>query len=100
MNEELNNDVMETEVVDTDETYDLCETDDAGNVKAVAIGATAAAIVTAGIYGGYKLVGKAKAAWKRHKLKKQAEEEIAQAEAFEDYDQAVDRIHEEQQETE
>lgn len=80
------------------EVYDLSESNDSGEAKAVVIGAAAAVVVTAGIYGGYKLVGKAKAAWRRHKLKKQAEQEIAQAEAFEAYDDAVAKIHEEQTE--
>lgn len=97
MNEnEMNNEVMDTDVVETEETYDLCESDDSGNAKAVVIGAAAAAVVTAGIYGGYKLVGKAKAAWQRRKLRKQAEEEIAKAEAFNSYDEAVAEIHEQE----
>lgn len=95
MNENEKNEVMDTDdVVETEETYDLCENDDSGNAKAVVIGAAAAAVVTAGIYGGYKLVGKAKAAWQRRKLRKQAEEEIAKAEAFNSYDEAVAEIHE------
>ena len=97
MNEnEMNNEVTETEVVDNEVCYDLEESSDSGEAKAVVIGAAAAAVVTAGIYGGYKLVNKAKAAWKRHKLKKEAEKEIAQAKAFEEYDEAVQAIHEEQ----
>lgn len=99
MNEnEMNNEVTETEnVEDNFEVYDPEESSNGGEAKAVVIGAAAAAVVTAGIYGGYKLVGKAKAAWKRHKLKKEAEKEIAQAKAFEEYDEAVQAIHEEQE---
>lgn len=97
MNENEMNEVMETEeVAVNDEVYDLA--DDSGNAKAVAIGATAALVTTAGIYGAYKLGVKAKAAWDRRKLKKQAEEEIQQAKAFDSYDQAVSEIHEEQTE--
>ena len=99
------NEVMENvDVTEVDqnenECYDLCESNDSGEAKAVVIGAAAAAVVTAGIYGGYKLAGKAKAAWKRHKLKKQAEEEIAQAQAFDNYDAAVNEIHEQMEQTE
>lgn len=103
MNENEMNEVMENEnvtEVDQNECYDLCESEDSGNAKAVVIGAAAAAVVTAGIYGGYKLVGKAKAAWRRRKLRKQAEEEIAQAQAFDNYDAAVNEIHEQMEQTE
>lgn len=92
MDESMNNEVMETEN-DVVESYDLCERDSNGDAKAVVIGAAAAAVVTAGIYGGYKLVGKAKAAWKRHKLKKEAEKEIAQ----EEYDDVVATVREEEE---
>ena len=97
MDENMNVEVMETEVEDNNDVYEIEESSGNGDAKAVVIGATAAAVVTAGIYGAYKLAGKAKAAWDRHKLKKQAEQEIAQAQAFDNYDAAVDKIHEEQE---
>lgn len=79
------------------ETYDATETDvvnvDHSDVKAIAIGAAAATAVTAGIYGLYKLGGKVVAKVKRARAKKQAEEEIAKAQAFESYDEAVQEIH-------
>ena len=95
MEENMNNvESTENEVQET-EVYDLVEEDSSGDAKAVAIGAIAAAVVTASIYGGYKLVGKAKAAWNRRKLKKQAEEEIERAKAFDEYEEAVEAIHNE-----
>ena len=79
------------------ETFDANETDvvevDHSNAKAVAIGAVAATAVTASIYGLYKLGGKVVAKVKRAKLKKQAEDEIAKAQAFESYDDQVAEIH-------
>ena len=79
------------------ETFDANETDvvevDHSNAKAVAIGAVAATAVTASIYGLYKLGGKVVAKVKRAKLKKQAENEIAKAQAFESYDDQVAEIH-------
>lgn len=81
------------------ETFDANETDvvevDHSNAKAVAIGAVAATAVTAGIYGLYKLGGKVVAKVKRAKLKKQAEDEIARAQAFESYDEQVAEFHDE-----
>ena len=80
-------------------TFDANETDvvevDHSNAKAVAIGAVAATAVTAGIYGLYKLGGKVVAKVKRAKLKKQAEDEIARAQAFESYDEQVAEFHDE-----
>lgn len=81
------------------ETYDATETDvvnvDHSDVKAIAIGAFVATTVTAGAYGLYKLGGKIVAKAKRAKAKKQAEKEIAKAQAFESYDEAVQEIHDE-----
>ena len=78
------------------ETGDVVEVDHNSDVKAVAIGAVAATAVTASIYGLYKLGGKVVAKVKRAKLKKQAEEEIEKARAFESYDEQVGEIHREE----
>lgn len=93
-----NNDEVIVETFGANET-DVVEVDHS-NAKAVAIGAVAATAVTASIYGLYKLGGKVVAKVKRAKLKKQAEDEIARARAFESYDEQVEAFHEEISETE
>ena len=92
MEENMNNEVVETyDVSDTE----VVEVDNNSDAKAIAIGAVAATAVTAGIYGLYKLGGKVVAKVKKSRIKKQAEAEIAQAFEFESYDEAVEEFHKE-----
>ena len=78
------------------ETYDTTETDVVevhSNAKPVIIGAAVATTVTACLYGAYRLGGRIAAKVKRNRLKKEAEDEIARARAFESYDETVQEIH-------
>lgn len=94
---------MEENMVNNDneivETFGANETEvvkvDHSSEKAVVIGAVVATAVTAGLYGLSKLGEKVAAKLKRIKLKKEAEDEIARARAFESYDEQVAEFHDE-----
>ena len=81
---------MDNENMNTNEVIkaadQIVEESDGLNVKDVAIlGAGIALIATAG-YGIYQLGKQAKAAIKRHKLVKQAKQEIENDDSFEDFE--------------
>lgn len=87
----MNENEMNTEVMDVDENYevmDVAESDGTG--KAVAIGAATAVVTTAAIAGIAKGVKWIKGKWHDHKVKKAATEATIQAEAIKAAEQEVE----------
>lgn len=78
-NENMNNEVIEA-------ADQIVEESDGLNGKDVAVLGAGVALVAAAGYGIYQLGKKAKAAIKRHKLVKQAKQEIEDDDSFEDFE--------------
>lgn len=80
----MDNENMNTEVIEAADQ--IVEESDGLNGKDVAVLGAGVALVAAAGYGIYQLGKKAKAAIKRHKLVKQAKQEIEDDDSFEDFE--------------
>ena len=80
----MDNENMNTEVIEAADQ--IVEESDGLNGKDVAVLGAGVALVAAAGYGIYQLGKKAKAAIKRHKLVKQAKQEIEDDDSFEEFE--------------